>query len=81
MKNVKKGFRLSKEDKKELLEMTRSKRLREDFGKISEKHYNLFLVNGEVDLDKFIDFLNDYNKSINHARPPFRKMIAKDMRL
>ena len=43
--------------------------------------HNPFLVNGVVDLNKFVDFLNDYNESINHVRRPFRKIIAKDMRL
>jgi len=43
--------------------------------------HNPFLVNGAVDLDKFIDFLNDSNDFMGHARLPFRKMIDKKMLL
>jgi len=72
---------LSDQDKKELLEMAHSKRIREDFRMMAKNRHNPFLVNGVVDLNKFIDFLNDYNESINHARRPFRKMIDKKMLL
>ena len=81
MRNTGKGFALRQEDKTELLEMARSRRLREDFRKISENRYNPFLVNGAVDLNRFVSFLTDYNEFINHAKRPFRKIIAKDMRL
>lgn len=81
MKNTKKSFVLSREDKRELLEMARSKRIREDFRKIAENRYNPFLVNGAVDLEKFISFLNDYNEFINHKMRPFRKIVDRDMRL
>ena len=81
MRNTGKGFTLSQQDKRELLEMSRSRRLREDFRKISENRYNPFLINGVVDLNRFVSFITDYNEFINHARRPFRKIIAKDMRL
>jgi len=72
---------LSPQDKRELLEMAHSSRMREDFRIMAGNRHNPFLVNGVVDLNKFVDFLNDYNESINHVRRPFRKIIAKDMRL
>ena len=81
MRNTGKGFTLSREDKEELLKMSRSRRLREDFRKIAENRYNPFLINGVVDLNRLVSFLTDYNEFINHARRPFRKMIDKKMLL
>ena len=72
---------LSDQDKKELLGMAHSRQMREDFRIMASNRHNPFLVHGVVDLDKFIDFLNDYNESINHARRPFRKIIDKKMLL
>lgn len=81
MRNKRRHFRLTKEDKRDLLEMARSKNLCEDFRIIAENRYNPFLENGDINLDKFINFLNDYNEFINHKMRPFRKIIDKDMRL
>lgn len=72
---------LSAQDKKELLEMAHSAQIREDFRIMAGNRHNPFLVNGVVDLDKFIDFLNDYNEFINHASRPFRKIRDKKMLL
>ena len=72
---------LSDQDKKELLEMARSRQMREDFRIMAGNRHNPFLVNGVVDLDKFIDFLNDYNEFIGHTSRPFRKIIDKKMLL
>ena len=80
MKNTRRGFTLSPEDKRELLEMASSKRLREDFRIIRNRH-NPFLVNGVVDLERFVSFLNEYNESINHYTRPLRRISGKDMRL
>lgn len=72
---------LSDQDKKELLEMAHSRQMREDFRIMVSNRHNPFLVNGVVDLDKFIDFLNDYNEFIDHISRPFRKIIDKKMLL
>lgn len=72
---------LSDQDKKELLEMARSKQIREDFRIMAANRRNPFLVNGVVNLDKFIDFLNDYNEFAGHPIKPFRKIVTKRMLL
>lgn len=72
---------LNDQDKKELLEMAHSERIREDFRIMAANRHNPFLVNGVVDLDKYIDFLNDYNEFAGHIRRPFRKIIDKKMLL
>lgn len=72
---------LSDQDKKELLEMAHSKRIREDFRIMDSNRHNPFLVNDVVNLDKFIDFLNDYNEFTGHTLRPFRKIIDKKMLL
>lgn len=72
---------LSDQDKKELLEMAHSERIREDFRIMAANRHNPFLVNGAVDLDKYIDFLNDYNEFVGHTCRPFRKIVDKKMLL
>jgi hypothetical protein len=39
------------------------------------------LVNGSVDLDRLLEFFNQFNEFINHQPKPFAPMIDKDMRL
>jgi hypothetical protein len=72
---------LSDQDKRELLEMACSEQIREDFRIMASNRHNPFLVNGTVDLDKFIDFLNDYNEFVGHIRRPFSRIIDKKMLL
>ena len=75
-----KNSRLSEKDKKELLEMAGSQTLRDDFKKMAENQFNPFMVDGVVDLEKYVGFLNDYNEFLNHAGRPFQRIVAKDMR-
>lgn len=72
---------LNYREKKELKEAAKSRRLRDDMQKLSEERHNPFLVNGNVDLDKYITFLTEYNHFINHAPKPFHKIVDKIMRL
>lgn len=72
---------LSKEEKEELKYFANSSKLREDMQRLAETKYNPFLINGNVDADKILEFLTEYNCFINHAPKIFRKIIDKDMRL
>lgn len=72
---------LSQEDKRELLEMAHSARIREDCRKMEQRRHNPFLVNGAVDVDRYIEFLNEYNDFFGHKKRQFSKIIDKDMRL
>lgn len=72
---------LSDEQKKELLIMARSSKLRQDLRRVSKNRYNPFMVKGKIDLDRILEFLTEYNAFIGHTPKPFRKIIDKDIRL
>lgn len=72
---------LNEEEKRELKELARSHKLQEDMRVLSKTGYNQFIVNGNVDIDRFLIFLTEYNHFINHTPKSFRKIIDKDMRL
>lgn len=72
---------LSEKVKKELRELAHSPKLQEDMKILSKNKYSPFLVNGNIDIDKFLLFLNEYNYFINHNPRRFCKIIDKDMRL
>jgi len=74
-------MKFSKKEKEEFLRISKSKKLREDFENLKEKKHNPFIKDGKVDIERYIEFLNEYNKFINHAPKPFKKIIDKDMRL
>ncbi|MBI5207717.1 MAG: hypothetical protein HY934_07995, partial [Candidatus Firestonebacteria bacterium] len=48
---------------------------------LSSNKYNPTLIDGEADMDKFIDFLTEYNEFINHQPRPFKHIIDKIMKL
>lgn len=73
---------INKKVQEEMRQLARSSSLRHDMQKLAETRHNPFLLpNGEVDIDKYIIFLNEYNSFINHKPKPFRKMIDKVMKL
>lgn len=72
---------LSKEEKRELKKLAKSSKLKEDMQKLESYRHNPFMVQDKINIDRFLTFLNEYNKFINHHPKPFRKIIDKDMRL
>lgn len=72
---------LSDEEKRELLKVAKSSKLRSDFRKLSKNRINPFIINGNVDVDLIVEFLTECNTFVNYAPKPFRKIIDKDMRL
>lgn len=76
-----KNSRLSEKDKKELLEMAASQPLRDDFRIIARNRFNPFVVQGSVDLEKYISFLNDYSEFLHHRGRPFQRITTRDMRM
>ncbi|MBM3246087.1 MAG: hypothetical protein FJZ13_02030 [Candidatus Omnitrophica bacterium] len=72
---------LSKDEKKELKELASSSKLRNDMQAMLKMRHNPFMIDGKVDLDKFLEFLNEYNYFINHNPKIFSKIIDNDMRL
>ncbi len=74
-------MKLSEAEKTELRAAAYSAKLRDDFIQLGKNRINPFLVNGQVDMDKLLTFLDEYNAFFGRRRKPFSKMIDKDMRL
>ena len=75
-------MRLSEAEKAELKELANSAELRRDMELMSQRRRNPFVTStGEVDVDRFIAFLTEYNRFLGHPRKPFRKFYEHDMRL
>jgi len=73
--------RLSKEEREELKEFAKSSAFKSDLRKILQNRHNPFIVEGRIDLDRFIKFLSEYNRFINHTPKPFRKIIDRKNKL
>lgn len=72
---------LSEKEREELRGLASSSSLRDDMRRIARSRHNPIMVNGEADMDKFIEFLDQYNAFINHEPKPFKPMIEKFMKL
>jgi len=73
---------LTEKEKKEWLEMAESGDFREDMRHIEKNRHNPFLKSdGQIDVDKYIRFLTEFNAFANHAMKPFHRIIDKDMKL
>jgi len=72
---------LNDREGKELIFLARSSSLKTEIARMSVKDHNPIMVNGRVDADKWIMFLNGYNEFINHTMRPFHKMIDRVMKL
>jgi hypothetical protein len=55
--------------------------MREDMRHVAGHRHNPVIVDGKVDTDRLLDFLNQFNEFLNHAPKPFRPIVDKDMRL
>ena len=69
---------LNNEQKKKLLALARSSKLRQDLRQVSKNRHNPFTVNGDINMDCLLTFLNEYNYFINHTPGPFRKIIDRN---
>ena len=72
---------LSEKAKRELRELAESDSFREDMETVRANRHNPFVKDGKVDVDTYLEFVEQYNEFINHEPKPFRRMIDKDMRL
>jgi hypothetical protein len=72
---------LSDAEKKELLDLAASAELREDMRLLRHNRHKLLREDGQVDVDKWIEFLTQYNAFINHEPRPFALMIERDMKM
>lgn len=72
---------LSREEKEELLRLSRSPQLRRDFRIVRKNREQFFMKKGKVDIDKYIKFLTAANAFINHSLKPFRKIEGNNFKL
>lgn len=74
-------MRLSESAEKELVELGKSEELRKDMELLRSQWQTPFIKDGEVDIDAYIEFVQQFNEFINHKPKPFKKMIDKVMKL
>jgi hypothetical protein len=72
---------LTDEELTEIRALAASETMRADSDRLRETRYTPFMVNEEVDRDRVIEFLTEYNEFLNHPLKPQRPFIEKDMRL
>lgn len=74
-------MRLAEKAKLSMLEDSRSESLRNDMAYLRELNSGSFMVNGEVDTDRVIEFLQFYNEFLNHPVKEGLEFIERDMKL
>lgn len=72
---------LNADEKDELLRLAHSSSMREDMRYLSAHRHNPVIIDGQVSMDRLLDFLNGFNEFINHEPKPFKPMIDKVMKL
>lgn len=72
---------INESEKKELLRLAGSSSLKEDKRYLSAHRHNPVVVDGQVSMDRLLDFLNGFNEFINHEPKPFKPIVEKEMKL
>lgn len=73
--------RLSDEEKEELLRLSCSEQLKNDFRRMQENQRQHLKKAGAVDLDSYIAFVTTANAFANHSMKAFRKMGGDTFKL
>lgn len=58
---------LSEKEMEELRSLAKSSSLRDDMRHVARNRHNPIMVNGKVDLDRLIEFLDQYNEFVNQS--------------
>lgn len=74
-------MKLSEKAKEEFIKLAESDEFKKDMEKIASQRHNPFFKNGEVGIDAYIEFVQQFNEFINHESKPFKPMIDGDMKL
>jgi len=74
-------MQLSDEEKAELRALAASESMRRDSDILRETRFDPFMANGEVDCDRVVEFLTEYNEFLSHPVKNRRPFIEKDMKL
>jgi len=73
--------RLSKEEKEEMLQLSRSEQLKHDFRRMRENQLRHLKEIDAADLDTYIAFLSAANAFANHTIKPLRKIRGDNFKL
>lgn len=73
--------RLTEQEKEELRRLAKSTQLRDDMRRVATSRHNPFMKDGRVDIEAWLEFLNEYNAFIGHTPKPFKPMIDRIMKL
>jgi len=74
-------MKFTEEERDELRNLAQSPSLREDMRRLAANRHTPFIVNGQVDTERLITFLTEYNEFINHTTRPFRPIIEREIKL
>lgn len=74
-------MKFSQKAEKELIKLAKSEGFKKDMEALRSRWEMPFIKNGKVDVDAYIEFVQQFNEFINHQPKPFRKIIDRDMRL
>jgi len=74
-------MKLSERAEKELIELGKSEELKKDMEMLSSQWQSPFVKDGSVDIDAYIEFVQQFNEFINHEPKPFKLMLDKKMKL
>ena len=74
-------MKFTEEERDELRNLAQSPSLREDMRRLAANRHTPFIVNGQVDTERLITFLTEYNEFINHTPRPFRPIIEREIKL
>jgi len=71
---------LSIKEQEELRSFSQSSSLQNDMKYVAAHRHNSLIVEGNVDLDRLITFLTEYNEFINHKPKTFKPIIDRVMK-
>ncbi len=73
--------KLSKKEKEEMQRVAASALLKKDMQYLSDNRFNPLIDGHEINMDRLLIFLTEYNEFINHSPKPFKPIIDKIMKL
>ncbi len=74
-------MRLTELEAREIRASGSSQACRDDHARMSAHIHDPFIVNGEVDCDRVIEFLTEYNEFLKHPIKPAGHFVERDMKL
>lgn len=73
--------KLSNKEKEELRQVAASALFRKDMQYLSDNRFNPLTDGQNIDMDRLLVFLTEYNEFINHSPKPFKPIIDRIMKL